>query len=192
MNTINNNVCEELIIKKSKFITYLFYINDMNEINTWLKKISTIHKGYTHLCYAYIFDNNKKYNDDNEPSGTAGLPILNILEKNSLTNVLAIVIRYFGGIKLGANGLIRAYSASVKNCLNKTEIIKYQKFIKLELTTNQDNLKLLNTLTKNYEITAKTFNDQVTYLIKVNEEEKNIIKNTFKETSIICKEKEEN
>ena len=192
MNTINKNVCEELIIKKSKFITYLFCVNSTDEINYWLKKISTINKGYSHLCYAYIFDNIKKYSDDNEPNGTAGIPMLNILEKNNLTNILAIVIRYFGGIKLGTSGLIRAYSTSVKNCLDKTSIIEYKNFIKIELTTKQENLKLLNALTKDYEVIGKIFNNEITYLIRTSTENYPAIKDKFKETNIVCKKKEEN
>ena len=77
------------------------------------------YKDSTHICYAYIINSSEKCSDDGEPNGTAGLPILNILKKNNLTNVLAIVIRYFGGIKLGAGGLLRAYSDAANKAVSQ-------------------------------------------------------------------------
>ncbi len=106
---IKNN---EIIIKKSKFIAYLYEINEINCIKDIINNLKIEHKKATHICYAYKLDNNVKYYDDGEPNGTAGKPIYNIIEKKNLNNVLIVVIRYFGGIKLGAGGLFRAYSNS--------------------------------------------------------------------------------
>ena len=111
----------EIIIKKSKFITYLYNINDENKINEILNNIKIEHKKATHICYAYNINNKVKINDDNEPKGTAGMPIYSVIEKNKLNNIIIIVVRYFGGIKLGAGGLFRAYSKSA------SEIIKLYK-----------------------------------------------------------------
>lgn len=122
INDINNTV----LINKSKFITYLYNINNINEINDKLNKLKNDYNDATHICYAYVLPNSEKCSDDGEPSGTAGLPILNIIKKNNLTNTLAVVIRYFGGIKLGAGGLVRAYVNSAKEVIDKSEVFSVE------------------------------------------------------------------
>lgn len=107
----------ELNIKRSKFIAYYFNITNKDEIDNILKELKKEHRKARHLPYAYKFDNNLKKSDDKEPSNTAGSPILNIIEKNELNNILIVVVRYFGGIKLGAGGLIRAYGAAAKEVI---------------------------------------------------------------------------
>ena len=97
------------IKEKSKFIGIICKVYTKDDIEEELNNVKKLYNDATHICYAYILPNSKKYFDDNEPSGTAGMPILNILEKNDLCYTLAIVVRYFGGIKLGSNGLVRAY-----------------------------------------------------------------------------------
>ena len=100
-------------IKKSKFYGYMFNVSCVSDVMTILENLKKDHKKATHICYAYKIVNNAeivKFSDDGEPSGTAGKPILNVIEKKNLKNILICVIRYFGGIKLGANGLCRAYS----------------------------------------------------------------------------------
>jgi len=122
MYTINNNIIDELIINNSRFICLLYRIDDPKEINSYLTKAKELYKDATHYCYAYILDELKKASDDGEPSSTAGTPMLQVLEKTNLNHTLAIVIRYFGGIKLGAGGLVRAYTKSVTETL-KNNII---------------------------------------------------------------------
>lgn len=102
----------EIIIKNSKFITLTYHINEIENVKIILDNIKKEYKKATHYCYAYKVNNLEKAYDDGEPKGTAGLPILNVLNKNGLNNVLCIVIRYFGGTKLGHGGLIRAYTKS--------------------------------------------------------------------------------
>ena len=119
MKKIKDTITNTIVIDKSKFITTLYPVESIEEIEMIL---STARKKYydaTHNCYAYIFDDGKiqKCSDDGEPSKTAGFPMLDVLKKNNLTNILAITTRYFGGIKLGAGGLIRAYSSSVSSAL---------------------------------------------------------------------------
>ena len=129
MKSIEKNIEETYIINKSKFITKLYRIESEEEILNILDNLKKEYKDATHICYAYIISNTKRFNDDGEPGGTAGIPILNVLENNELDYILAVVIRYFGGIKLGAGGLVRAYSncvsETVKNniteCIRKTE-----------------------------------------------------------------------
>lgn len=114
MKLINSYTLE---IKKSKFIALYYEIDSVDEVNDILQDLKKEHKKAKHFPYAYKIDNNIKKSDDKEPSGTAGMPILNIIEKNNLNNCLIVVIRYFGGIKLGTGGLLRAYSNASKEVI---------------------------------------------------------------------------
>ena len=101
-----------IIIKNSRFICYIYKVDTIDEINNILKEKRDKYYDATHVCYAYILDNIKKESDDGEPSGTAGVPILKVLQASGVDNAILVVIRYFGGIKLGAGGVLRAYSNS--------------------------------------------------------------------------------
>ena len=98
---------------------------DENEVENRLIEIKNEYKDATHYCYAYIIDNVKRFNDDSEPSGTAGVPMLNVLESNNLNHILTVTVRYFGGIKLGAGGLVRAYTKSVTENLKDLKICEF-------------------------------------------------------------------
>ena len=107
-------------IKKSKFFGYTFEVKTPDEVLAILTQLKKEHKKATHICYAYKIVNGceyVKFSDDGEPSGTAGRPILNVIEKKKLENVLVCVVRYFGGIKLGAGGLVRAYTKCASDLL---------------------------------------------------------------------------
>ncbi len=106
-----------LEIKKSKFMGYYYQVDSIEEVNDILDNLKKEHKKAKHLPYAYKINGQIKKSDDKEPSGTAGMPILNIIDKNNLNYVLIVVVRYFGGIKLGAGGLVRAYSNTAKECI---------------------------------------------------------------------------
>ena len=111
----------ELEISKSKFIAYKKELASLEEVKAFLLELKKEHKKATHICYAYVYKNeviSEKCSDDGEPSGTAGYPILNVIKKKNLTNVLVAVVRYFGGIKLGAGGLSRAYTKACAGVLN--------------------------------------------------------------------------
>ena len=167
MKTIKNNINNEIIIKNSKFICYLYKINNINEINTFLNNIKEEHKDANHHCYAYILNNLKKSSDDGEPGGTAGIPILKVLENNDLNNILAIVIRYFGGIKLGAGGLVRAYTKSVTNTISNDNIISLIKGYNLNIEFNYNQIKEIDYLLKNISINNKIFDNIVKYNINI-------------------------
>lgn len=167
MHTIKNNTNNEIIIKNSRFICYLYKIKDISDVNTILKSIKEEQKDATHYCYAYILDNIKKSSDDGEPSGTAGIPILKVLENNDLSNILAIVIRYFGGIKLGANGLIRAYTKSITNTLSEDNIVKLTKGYNLDIEFNYNQIKEIDYLLKDITINNKIFDNTVKYNIDI-------------------------
>ena len=106
MNLIKTNTIE---IKKSKFIAYYYALDDISEVKKILNSLRDEHKKAKHIVYAYKFGSTAGKSDDKEPSGTAGLPLYNLLETNNLNNKLIVVVRYFGGIKLGAGPLMRAY-----------------------------------------------------------------------------------
>ena len=110
----------EIIIKKSKFITKLYNIDNEDEVKNIIENLKKEYKKATHICYAYSINGKEKAVDDGEPSHTAGLPILNVIHLKKLNNVLIVVIRYFGGIKLGAGPLTRAYSKSASEIIKKT------------------------------------------------------------------------
>jgi uncharacterized YigZ family protein len=112
-------ITNEIEIKKSRFITYLYNLDDESKVNEIVESIRKEHKKARHVVYVYKINNTAKINDDGEPKGTAGMPIFNVIEKNNLNNILIIVVRYFGGIKLGAGGLFRAYSNSASEIIKK-------------------------------------------------------------------------
>lgn len=114
----------EIIIKKSKFISKVCYISSKEEAESIISKVKNEYSDARHVVYAYRLDNTAKFTDDKEPQGTAGKPIYSILEKENLINVLVIVIRYFGGILLGAGPLTRAYSTVANDAIKKCEFIQ--------------------------------------------------------------------
>lgn len=126
--TIKDNVRVELVEKKSKFIANLFYVESVREADEIINKIKKKYFDARHNCIAYrVIEQDRlieKSSDDGEPSGTAGAPMLNILQKNNLVNVLVIVTRYFGGILLGTGGLVRAYSNSLIQAIEKSEKVE--------------------------------------------------------------------
>jgi uncharacterized YigZ family protein len=180
MKTIKNDVINEMTVSKSKFITVLKKINDINLVDSYIEEYKSFYEGATHYCYAYIIDNFKKASDDKEPSKTAGFPILNVLEKEQLNHILCIVIRYYGGIKLGANGLIRAYSNSVKNALDIAIVEELIIGLELVITFDYDKIKTIDYLLKNSTIKDKKFNEEITYIINISYKEFEIIEEQLK------------
>lgn len=189
MRTIKNDVTNELVIKNSRFICYLKYVDSEEKIIEYLKEFSLKYKDATHIVYAFRLSNKQKYFDDGEPGGTAGAPIMEVLLKNDLVNVLAVVIRYFGGVKLGAGGLIRAYSKATREALKISIIEDYVLYNYYEISSNYDDLKLLNSLTKNLEIIEKNFSEEIVYKIKI-EKDKDTTKELFRSTNIKIKKLE--
>ncbi|WP_373435044.1 YigZ family protein [Metamycoplasma equirhinis] len=111
----------ELIIKKSKFLSFCFNVHSKEGVKILLNKLISEHKKANHIVYAFIIEENKikisGYSDDNEPKGVAGIPIYKLLENKNLTNKAVFVVRYFGGIKLGKSTLLRTYLMAAKQCL---------------------------------------------------------------------------
>lgn len=165
------------IINKSKFITNLFLVNSIEDVDENINNIKKKYKDATHHCYAYIIDNIKKFSDDGEPSGTAGMPILNVLEKNDLNHVQCIVTRYFGGIKLGAGGLTRAYSNSVSSAINNTSFFNLIDGYKISIIFEYDKVKEIDKLLEKYEIIDKNFDNLITYIALIDKDVLNKLSN---------------
>ena len=156
----------EIIINKSRFIACLFALADAKEVATIIAQLKKQHPKADHFCYGYIIDENRsqKYSDDGEPQKTAGWPILDVLLKNDIDNCLAVVIRYYGGIKLGAGGLTRAYRNAVAQAVNSSlfiEMITTPLYsISVDYTLND---RLFNLLKNQAVITRQEFKEKVEY-----------------------------
>jgi uncharacterized YigZ family protein len=138
--------------KGSRFIALAFYVQTEEEALTILEQTRKKYYDASHHCYAYKFNNNKtKYSDAGEPSGTAGIRILNAIEHFNLTEILIIVIRYFGGTKLGAGGLGRAYYKSASEVLNKAEIIKKKLYQKIYVQTDHQFIQKVYHILNSYK-----------------------------------------
>lgn len=181
LKTIINNKEDVLVVNKSKFICCTYKINDINDVAIYLDEVKKKYDGATHYCYAYILDNYTKCSDDKEPSGTAGMPILNVLKKKGLNNILVIVVRYFGGIKLGTGGLSRAYTNSTINCLdnNIKEIIKG---LKIELIFDYNQVKKIDSLFDN--IISKEFEDKIKYAVLIEKDKYLNIKDNLNDIEV--------
>ena len=182
--TIAESVQSEITEKKSKFIANLFYVENSEEAEKIIKEIKRKYFDARHNCIAYrvIEDGNiiEKSSDDGEPSGTAGAPMLNILQKNNLANVLIIVTRYFGGILLGTGGLVRAYSLATTTALDSAIIIKQEEGLEAEFFVDYKELEEVKYHLKNRKINIS----KLEYFEKVKlivEGEKNSISSLEKE-----------
>lgn len=144
--TIRAKTEHRLKIQRSEFIGFLFPVQSMDEVQEILKEHQQAYADATHNCYGYILGykgETSYYSDAGEPSGTAGKPILNVLLRNELSGVLAIVTRYYGGIKLGVKGLIDAYTQSTAETLEKARLCQYQELFSYEVQTEYPLLESL-------------------------------------------------
>lgn len=176
MKTIKDKVMSELIIKNSRFICLIYHVDSIEVISYYLKEIQSLYPKASHYCYAYLLNDLKKTSDDGEPSKTAGMPILNVLEKECLTNVLCIVVRYFGGIKLGAGGLVRAYSKSTSECLKKAQIINLVPGYILRVVCSYEQIRELEYLLIGKRIIDKQYLEKAEYQIQATENFLSILK----------------
>ena len=179
MRSITNEIVYSYEIEKSKFITVINKVNSKDEIDSIMKDIKSKYKDATHYCYAYIIDDIKKSSDDGEPGGTAGVPIMECLNAYNLNYILAVVIRYFGGIKLGAGGLTRAYRKAINDALvnNKDNIIELIDGYIIKLSTTYDKQKDIEYKYK--RILNKEYNEKVIYILEVDINEYNDIKDKY-------------
>ena len=153
-----------IVIQKSIFITRIFRVDSISMVEEKLAEIRKKHYDAKHNCYAYILGDNQeiqKASDDGEPQKTAGAPMLDVLKKNNMTNILAIVTRYFGGILLGSGGLVRAYSSSVSECLKLAKLYDTKLQTKFSLTTTYQGYNTILKVIPYISIEDTSFTDQV-------------------------------
>ncbi len=171
---LHHNTEHSITLKKSEFLTYLFRIDSYDEVQEIIKDIRKQHYKATHVCTAFRINEREQANDDGEPSGTAGQPMLEALRSMDVENILAIVVRYYGGIQLGASGLIRAYRSSVVEAINQAELTTVQEITELVVSIDYSHLdqKLL-AIEKIAEIVEKTFDTEVMLRCHTQEDIKN-------------------
>ena len=165
MKTIRKAVQCEINVKKSQFICSLFPTKTKKESKEIIRKMNERYSDATHNCTAYIVSDGEGFDDDGEPGGTAGKPMINVLRKNELHNITAVVTRYFGGIKLGAGGLVRAYSKSVMEAVGDAEIVEIEEYNVYELVFEYSDIKTADTEVRNNQLTVinKEYSDKVIY-----------------------------
>ena len=174
--TIKENSYDEFVEKKSTFITHLIRVTSEEEAREFVQKMKKKHYDATHVCSCYVVgDNNEitRANDDGEPSGTAGAPMLDVLVKNEIKNVCATVIRYFGGTKLGTGGLVRAYGGGVINALKNATLVERKDALEIRLELDYSlNGKIEYEIEKtNFIVNNLEYTDKIIYTIYVMEED---------------------
>lgn len=173
-------------IKKSRFICHVKRVYSEEEARDFITAIKKEHYKATHNCSAFIIGERseiKRTNDDGEPSGTAGVPMLGVLENHNLTNVCVVVTRYFGGIKLGAGGLIRAYAGSVALAVKEIGIIEIKEQAGIAIQMSYAQYQEYSNFLREHKLTEieTNFTDQIDTIIYVDKEEKENIKSALVE-----------
>ncbi|WP_434353021.1 YigZ family protein [Psychrobacter sp. HD31] len=139
--TLANAVTARIEIKKSDFIAYAYSVTSREQAMTYVEQLKNQYPDARHHCWAYIIGDPSNttsagFDDDGEPSGTAGRPILNVLQHKAIGNVIIIVVRYFGGIKLGAGGLTRAYAGSAQAVIDEMKLVPYIPMVQVQIATD--------------------------------------------------------
>ena len=173
-------------IKKSRFICHVKRVYSEEEARDFITAIKKEHYKATHNCSAFIVGERseiKRTSDDGEPSGTAGVPMLGVLENHNLTNVCVVVTRYFGGIKLGAGGLIRAYAGSVALAVKEIGIIEIKEQAGIAIQMSYAQYQEYSNFLREHKLTEieTNFTDQIDTIIYVDKEEKENIKSALVE-----------
>ena len=188
---LEKELSAEIVEKKSRFIANLFYVDSVEEAEEKIKITKKRYYDAKHNCFAYIVNDDKvfikKSSDDGEPSGTAGAPMVEILEKQGLANLLIVVTRYFGGILLGTGGLVRAYSDSLKKALEKATIVELEQGFELDVELEYSNFEKFKYYCSknNINIINCTYLNNVICKIELNEIEKENLENDFYNQNIL-------
>ena len=155
MKSIEKITEHTLVIKKSEFICTLIPLNDEEKINEIIDYYKEKYKDATHNCVAYLVGTKERANDDGEPSGTAGLPMLNVLKKQELSNIIAIVTRYFGGTLLGTGGLVRAYGQSSKAAIENSRLLRVCEGVSFSVECDYNSIGKIKYIIAQMNIEAK-------------------------------------
>ena len=188
--TIQKNVSYEIVEKKSKFIANIFYVESKEEAEEMIKKVSKQYHDAKHNCYAYrIFTKEgiiEKASDNGEPSGTASAPMLTILAKQQLANILVVVTRYFGGILLGTGGLVRAYSSACTLALEQAEMIQKNIMEEYKIEIKYEDIDQFKYFAKKYNmlILKEEYLENVIFYVAIPEK---ILLKKFSENEILVK-----
>ena len=166
MKSLISKNSNEFIIKNSRFICILIPISS-DDISQYLESIKLEYPKASHYCYAYIYNDIYRSSDDGEPGGTAGMPILNVLQKEDVINTLCVVVRYFGGIKLGAGGLVRAYTKVVSDTIRISSFQEMEIGYKIQLSFSYEDEKNILYILGKSEILNKEYLDSITYICYV-------------------------
>ena len=162
----------ETVINKSRFLAYATSVDDVSEATEFLNSIRKKHYDATHNCYAYVVGNNVKFSDDGEPSGTAGKPILNVLQQKGFCDIVVVVTRYFGGVKLGAGGLVRAYGGATSDLLSTLPTLTYINCIDVEISIPYNALNAVVSLASKCAVKYTTnFDDGAKVIVSVKKED---------------------
>lgn len=166
---------DEIIINKSRFIGYAKPIETEEEALEFIEEIKTKHRDATHNVYAYVLGENsniQRFSDDGEPSGTAGIPALEVIKKENLRNVVVVVTRYFGGVKLGAGGLIRAYTKGAKIGIEAGIIVDmvFHRKIKIRIDYTQYGKVENYIINEDYVVDETVYDDKVNIFLYVKED----------------------
>lgn len=172
--TVKKEDNEEYVIKHSRFIGYCCPVSSKEEAEAFIASVKSRHWDATHNVYAYIIreGNVKRYSDDGEPQGTAGVPVLSVLEKENVTDTCVVVTRYFGGVLLGGGGLVRAYSHTAKIALEKSRIITMAEAKELRIVCDYTFYGKLEAFlrTENASVLSSDFADKVTLNIRIKDD----------------------
>jgi len=177
---------DTIIINKSRFIGYATPIESEKDALDFIDRIKTEHRDATHNVYAYVLGENnniQKFSDDGEPSGTAGIPVLEVIKKEDLRNVAVVVTRYFGGIKLGAGGLIRAYTKGAKIGLEAGIIVEKILHHKIKIRINYSLYGMIENFlnTEGYIVDHVDYDDAVNIYVYVKFSDKERFVNRIKD-----------
>ncbi len=184
--TVDSYASAEIVEKKSKFIAEIFYVENENEVEEALNKVRKEHRESKHNVYSYRIANGaERASDDKEPSGTAGVPILDILRGLKLQNVLVVVTRYFGGILLGTGGLVKAYTDATKEALKNTSIVEkiLQKEYKVEIPYSYNEIILYFCKNNDYKVVDAKYDEKVSLYIAVKTEKSAEFENAINDLS---------
>ena len=181
IKTIKNDASAELIVKKSKFISNIMYVETEEQAQKKLREIQKKYHDAKHNCYAYIIqeingesvNHIQKSSDNGEPSGTAGAPLLDVLKKQEISNAIIVVTRYFGGILLGTGGLVKAYTESALLAIEKAGVVQKEIGNEYEIVLNYEDINNFNYIcnTMNIDIVETKYEEDVNVIIKTTAKE---------------------
>ena len=184
LSVVGETVTEK-IIEKSRFVTYVSHVESEEEAKAYLNNLHALHPLATHICYAYVADktgNFIRFSDDGEPQGTAGMPILGVLKAKKLFETLVAVVRYFGGIKLGAGGLTRAYAGCAAEGVNAAKAVLFDICTEIAVGVAYSDVKTLTRFAEDKILLNREYGEKTVFAFRIREcDEEQFIENVKNE-----------